>query len=120
MYTYTYIYIYIYIYIYYNVYINILIYIYIYREERGVAGNYVVWRSRYVYTVYVSCYRYYIMKTGMVCLEKKWGLCAMSAMFAPCPPPASKRIQLFTHTRVHTPVHPPPLVGFCIVCCMIT
>jgi len=108
--------------------VRMYMYIYIYRGK-GVAGDYVVLAVAvcvcdvcvYVYTV--VC-RMCVLLSSVLCIiynknepvmgmvfRKKWGLCAMSAMFHPFSPPASKRIQLYTHTRVHTPVNP-PLVGF--------
>jgi len=94
----------------------------------------------YVHTVYICVLLsvfvlyIYVIKIGHDgdcqwgwCLEKKWGLCDMSCLRclprrSPRLPPASdKRIQLYTHTCVHTPVH--PLLGWdfvlCIVCLLI-
>jgi len=100
---YTYIYTYIYIYIY--TYICMHIY-----GRMGVAGDYGVLAVAvcvyvYVYTVYVSCYLYYIIKMDMMGMvfTKKIGGCVLCLRCLPCslrPPPASKRIQLYTHTRV--------------------
>jgi len=78
----------------------------------------------YVYTVICvscSCYLYYIAKNmymmvmGMV-FEKKWVLCAMSAMFAPFSPPPGREqththTAIYAYTRTHTCTCSPPAAG---------